>query len=144
MEIVFGLLKTACSGILSLARFIMSLRAKGVEFNPYLHDNHDGTYTVEAELTPGKDEVFFDTFVAKGCDVALGYQDAIQSPFHKDKIAIRVPVPCFKNDPCCTRVYFVIRPRTNSDSVRFVVKGGWLSQLSATRYLPNKNYTVFR
>lgn len=117
--------------------------AQGVEFNPYLQDNCDGTYTVKVKLSPGKDEVFFDTFIAKGCDVALGNKDAIQSSFYKDKIAIRVPVPCFKNDPCCTRVYFVIRPRTNSDSVRFVVKGGWLSQLSATRYLPNKNYTVF-
>ena len=143
MDIVFSAIKTVCSAILTLARFIMSLRAKGVEFNPFLKDNHDGTYTVEVNLTSGKDEVFFDTFIAKNCDIALGTDDNICSPFHRDKINIRVPVPCVNNDPYGSTVYFVIRPRTGSDSVKFVIKGGWLTQLSSTRHFPNRNYTVW-
>lgn len=141
MDIVLSFFKIVGTAVLAAARFIMSLRSKGVEFNPYISDNHDGTYTVEAFLMPGKDEVFFDTFIARGCDIALGYKQAIKSPFNHDKIKIRVLVQCRKTTPneCC--VNFVIRPRTGSDSVRFVIKGGWLNQLSSTRYLPNRNYT---
>lgn len=142
MDIVISFFKMIGSGILALARFIMSLRSKGVEFNPYISDNNDGTYTVEAWLLPGKDEVFFDTFIAKGCDIALGHKHDIKSPFNHDKIEVRVLVPCNKTSSSERSVNFVIRPRTGSDSVKFVIKGGWLNQLSSTRYLPNRNYTA--
>lgn len=142
MDFVFSFFKMTVSAVLALTRFIVSLKARGIEFNPYISDNKDGTYTVEAWLKPGKDEVFFDTFVAKGCDVALGYQRIVKSPFHHDKISVRVLVPCKRTDSSERSVSFVIRPRTNSDAVRFIIKGGWLSQLSATRHLPNRNYTI--
>ncbi len=142
MESLTSILKIFLSACLSFVRFVMSFRAKGVEFCPSISSNHDGTYNVEAWLSPGNDEVFFDTFIAKECDVALGFGSEIKSPFYQDRIPIRVVVNSKKQSASEFSVNFVIRPRTQNDAVRLTIKGGWLNQLSTIRHLPGKNYTI--
>lgn len=114
MESLTSILKIFLSACLSFVRFVMSFRAKGVEFCPSISSNHDGTYNVEAWL----------------------------SPFYQDRIPIRVVVNSKKQSASEFSVNFVIRPRTQNDAVRLTIKGGWLNQLSTIRHLPGKNYTI--
>ena len=120
----------------------MSIFTHGVSFCPIVTNNCDGSYNVEVLLNPGNDEVFFDTFIAKECDVALGFGSEIKSPFYQDRIPIRVVVNSKKQSASEFSVNFVIRPRTQNDAVRLTIKGGWLNQLSTIRHLPGKNYTI--
>ena len=115
METILSFIKAVASAAVQLVRLAMSLRACGVKFYPLVSRNKDGTYLVEAWLKPGRDEVRFDTFTAKGCDIWT-------SP---DSFA---PVR--------------IRPRSNMDVVKLSIKGGWLNQLNASRYLDNPDSKI--
>lgn len=134
-----SLAKAALSALIAIARLAMSFRAHGVGFDPIVTSNHDGTYTVEACLIPGRDEVLFDTFGARGCDIALGSKSfGIRSAFRPDKIGISVLVGPAHSDPGDRSVFFTIRPQPSAKKVTLVIKGGFLSQLNAVRHLPDR------
>lgn len=115
----------------------MSLSAHGVLFHPILSRNKDGSYLVKAWLTPGHDEVFFDTFKAKGFDISIpGTPGA-----HKDSIHIQTVIRSEKESASDVCIRFNIRPRTDTGKVLLVLKGGWLDQLNATRRLPKPDIT---
>ena len=115
----------------------MSLSAHGVLFHPILSRNKDGSYLVKAWLTPGHDEVFFDTFKAKGFDISIpGTPGA-----HKDSIHIQTVIRSEKESASDVCIRFNIRPRTDTDKVLLVLKGGWLDHLNAPSRLPNPGVT---
>lgn len=115
----------------------MSLSAHGVLFHPILSRNKDGSYLVEAWLTPGRDEVFFDTFKAKGFDISIPGTPGV----HKDSIHIQAVIRSEKESASDICIRFNTRPRTDKDKVLLVLKGGWLDQLNATRRLPKPDIT---
>ena len=139
MEFFESLAKAAISALIAIARLAMSLRSHGVGFDPVVTSNHDGTYTVEACLTPGRDEVLFDTFRAKGCDIALGSKKfGLKSAFRPDKIGISVLVGTAHSDPGDRSVFFTIRPKPSAKKVMLAIKGGFLNQLNAVRHLQDR------
>lgn len=137
MEIFYSFFKAATSAVLNLTRFAMSLRAKGVQFHPILSRNKDGSYLVEAWLTPGRDEVFFDTFKAKGFDISFPNNSSV----YKDTMPIQAVVPSAFESAGEVCMRFRIRPRSDKDKALLVLKGGWLDQLNASRRLPKPGVT---
>ena len=140
METILSFIKAVASAAVQLVRLAMSLRACGVKFYPLVSRNKDGTYLVEAWLKPGRDEVRFDTFTAKGCDIWTS-PDSF-APAFKDQAPINVIIaPAYNGtgDSCFT---VRIRPRSNMDVVKLSIKGGWLNQLNASRYLDNPDSKI--
>lgn len=140
METILSFIKAVASAAVQLVRLAMSLRACGVQFHPLVSRSKDGTYLVEAWLTPGRDEVRFDTFTAKGCDIWTSRDLSV--PAFRDKAPINVIVaPAYDGigDSCFT---VRIKPRSDMDVVKLSIKGGWLNQLNASRYLGNPDSKI--
>lgn len=140
METIFSFLKAVVLAAVQLMRLTMSLRACGVQFHPLLSKNKDGTYLVEAWLTPGRDEVRFDTFMAKGCDIWPSICQG--APVFRDKAPIsEIVAPAYDGtgDTCFT---VRIKPRRKMEKVQLVIKGGWLNQLNASRYLDSPDSKI--
>lgn len=130
--------------VLILWKKMLSLRAGGTSFDPEIKGQDGRTYLVFLNLQPGYDEVVFTRLQAKGCDIADAKAvqgDSIipdyvpKGEWTHDAIPLRIVVPPKSRGEPVASYPVMIRPRSEVDHVKFVLTGGILNRLSATRTL---------
>ena len=144
MEIVQSIPGMLFRLILNLWKKMLSLRAGGTTFDPEVVDHKDGNFLVFLNIEPGYDEVVFKRLQVKGCDLAdtetllltYGIVDYIpKGEWRHDEFPLRIVVPPKTRKKTFPPIPIMIRPRTDVENVTFVLTGGILNRLSATRTL---------
>ena len=152
-DFLVAVLKLFMSLIMRLSKSIQSLRASGTSFDPEIGSVENGVYHVCIHITPGNDEVVFETLKVPGCQISntteelfdshdpdivfLCFKHPSDGKYYDTKLPIQwvIPPASRHNKP---KVFHVcIKPTLPMKRVKFVLSGGWLNQLSAKRVLPN-------
>lgn len=148
-----AVLKLFMSLIMRFAKSIHSLRASGTSFDPEISPAENGVYRVCIHITPGNDEVVFDSLKIPGCQISntterlfdSGNPDIIfvcfehpsDGKYYDTKLPIKWVIPPSSRGDKPLLFHICIKPTTPMKHVKFVLSGGWLNQLSAKRVLPN-------
>lgn len=124
---------------------MLSLRASGTSFDPEIIERKGDMFVVLIHVFPGSDEVLFRKLQVKGFDISHGsakFGEAGLYDFHqdggwsKDEMPLKVIVPPKTRRAAEEALIVVIRPRTPCEKAKFVLSGGFLNRLSASRFLP--------
>lgn len=124
---------------------MLSLRASGTSFDPEIVERKGDAFVVLIHIFPGSDEVLFRSLQASGCDIAPGtaaftkeglYDFRRCGEWSRDEMTVRVIIPPKTRRSSEETLIVVIRPRSTREKVKFVLSGGLLSRLSASRVLP--------
>ena len=134
-----------------LVKKMLSLRACGTSFDPIVTKLEDGSFGLQINIYPGRDEVVFTELSIPGCDIAEGFQDLAhstrgdviflyrqitqKSTFAKDSLKIVAVIPPSVRNTGPERLFAIIRPRVPKNSIRITLRGGWLNCLTTQRTL---------
>lgn len=129
---------------LLLWKKMLSLRASGSSFDPEIIEQKGDEYVVILHIFPGSDEVVFTSLSAKGFDLAPAsatvngyglYEFHRNGEWSKDEQPVRIVMPPNSRRKSRKEVAFMIKPRSPTERVKFVLSGGFMNRLSAKRVL---------
>lgn len=154
-DFLVAVVKLFMSLIMRLFKSIHSLRASGTSFDPEIGTAENGVYRVCIHITPGNDEVVFDSLKIPGCQVSntteklcdsrnpevifLCFEHPSDGKYYDTKLPINWVIPPASRQNKAQVFYICIKPTAPMKRVKFVLSGGWLNQLSAKRVLPNED-----
>ena len=150
-EVFESFAKSFLSLMAMLVKKMLSLRACGTSFDPIVTKLDDGSFGLQINIYPGRDEVVFTELSIPGCDIAEGFQNIAHnthgdvlfryrqitknSAFAKDSMKISAVIPPAVRNTGPEIIFAVIRPRGAKNSIRVTLRGGWLNCLTTKRSL---------
>ena len=132
---VESVIKATIAFVYRIFKMLRSFRASGTDFDPIVCKLPNGYYGVELVISPGYDEVCFDSLEIQGCEIASGI-DRPTSAFKSNRITVDIrvaPKQRGEGEECAS---FIIKPTTPKKDIQIKLRGGWLNILSCKRRLP--------
>lgn len=151
-DFLVAVLKLFMSLIMRLSKSFQSLRASGTSFDPEIGTAENGVYHVCIHITPGNDEVVFESLKVPGCQISntteelfdshdpdivfLCFKHPSDGKYYDAKLPIQWVIPPASRYSKTHVFHICIKPTHPTKRVKFVLSGGWFNQLSANRVLP--------